>query len=220
LTWEHKEACRLKVEQKDLIKAEALKEDWVVGYKYCGECGRPLIVLTRHYFFKDPNFYGTRPIEKGEPTTALLWPRTGWREPCPPEVPEEIAQDYNEACDVIDISPTAAAALARRGLELVLKKNGAEGKTLANMIDDIIDHQKAPPPVTQDLHDLRQIGNTFAAHANRSVTGEVLRTSPEEAEWTLNTLRTVLKHYYVDEAESKARKTALKAKLAKKAKKQ
>ncbi|MBN2209307.1 MAG: DUF4145 domain-containing protein [Candidatus Coatesbacteria bacterium] len=148
----------------------------------------------------------------------LIWPKHPYREPCPPEVPNEVAADYNEACAVIDISPTAAAALARHCLELVLRNNGAKGETLYNMINDIIDNRKAPPYVTGDLHDLRQIGNTFAAHANQSVTGEVLRTSPEEAEWTLNTLRTVLKHYYVDEAESKARKAALAAKLAKKAK--
>ncbi|MBN2207720.1 MAG: DUF4145 domain-containing protein [Candidatus Coatesbacteria bacterium] len=111
----------------------------------------------------------------------------------------------------MDISPTAAAALARHCLELVLRDNGAKGETLYGMINDIIDNGEATPYVTGDLHDLRQIGNAFAAHANRSATGEVLRTSPEEAEWTLNTLRTVLKHYYVDEAESRARKEALTA---------
>ena len=158
------------------------------------------------------------PQVKGLVNGHVIWPKHVYREPCPPEVPNEVAADYIEACAVIDISPTAAAALARHCLELVLRNNGAKGETLYEMINDIIDNRKAPPYVTGDLHDLRQIGNTFAAHANRSVTGEVLRTSPEEAEWTLNTLRTVLKHYYVDEAESKARKAALQAKLAKKAK--
>ena len=136
----------------------------------CPECGQPIVRLAilkmQRSGHPAGSKYGGR-IKVGAAQEQIVWPKHRYHEPCAPEAPEQVAEDYNEACLVIDISPTAAAALARRGLELVLKKNGAEGNTLYDMINDIIDNKKALPFVTGDLHDLRNIGNTFAAHANR-----------------------------------------------------
>ncbi|MCD6327062.1 DUF4145 domain-containing protein [bacterium] len=149
----------------------------------------------------------------------VIWPRHYYREPCPTEVPEEVAADYNEACAVIDISPTAAAALARRCMQLILvnEAGAPEGKNLKKQIEVVVNDQNAPEHVKSDLDDLREIGN-FSAHANEDISGQVMRAEPDEAEWTLQTLRTLFEYYYVGPAQSKARRAALKVKLTKKAK--
>ncbi len=150
----------------------------------------------------------------------IIWPKRIYRESCPTEVPKDIAADYNEACDVIDISPTAAAALARRCMQYILERDAGarKGEKLWKQVEAVVNDPNTPEYVKGNLHDLREIGN-FSAHANEDVTGQVLRAEPEEAEWTLETLRTLFEHYYVGPANSKARKAALKDKLAKKAKK-
>jgi len=148
----------------------------------------------------------------------IIWPKHPYREPCPPEVPNDVATDYNEACAVIDISPTAAAALARRCMQYILERDAGapRGGKLWKQVEVVVNDQNTPEHVKGNLHDLREIGN-FSAHANEDVTGQVLRAEAEEAEWTLETLRTLFEHYYVGPARAKARKEALTAKLAKKA---
>lgn len=219
LVWGPEELCTINVTHEDLIETGMERETWVLSHKRCGECKRPLIVMIRHLFRLDPFGGGPFSDEIGEPKLQPLWPRTGWRERCPPEVPEEVAVDYNEACAVIDISPTAAAALARRCMQLILvnEAGAPKSKSLKQQIEAVVNDPNTPKHVKNDLDDLRQIGN-LSAHANEDVTGQVLRAEPDEAEWTLETLRTLFEHYYVGLAKSKARKAALKAKLAKKVK--
>jgi len=215
LVWGHEESSRISgvsIEPEDSYSWE----DWGLSHKRCGNCRQPFIVMIRHQFFTSE----AGEQELGEPKLEPLWPKTGWRERCPPDVPEEVAADYNEACAVIDISPTAAAALARRCMQYILvEKGGApKGRNLKQQVQAVENGPNTPQHVKNDLDDLRKIGN-FSAHANEGLRGQVLRAEPEEAEWTLETLRTLFEHYCVGPAESKARKVALKAKLAKKAKK-
>ena len=148
------------------------------------------------------------PLEMDD-ARLLLWPRRAYREACPKEVPPEIAEDYDEACLVIDDSPTAAGALGRRCMELVLEQaGGAKGRTLADKIDDVIAKEKAPAWVIYDLHTVRKLGN-FAAHASEDVTGRIIRVDSEEAQWTLNVLQTLFDFYYVMPAKSKERAMGL-----------
>jgi len=93
-----------------------------------------------------------------------------------------------------------------------------KGVTLKLQIDAVMNNPSSPERIKSDLHPTREIGN-FSAHANRDVTGQVMRAEPDEAEWTLETLRKLLEYYYTDPAESQKRHAALEAKLAKKAEK-
>lgn len=162
----------------------------------------------------------TQPEIIGEPETTTVWPKNIYRELCPPEIPKDVAADYEEACAIIDISPTAAAALARRCMQFILESEAgaSRSKNLKQQIEIVANDPNTPEHVKSDSHDLREIGN-FSAHANEDVTGQVLRAEPDEAEWSLQVLRTLFEHYYVGPARSKARKATLKAKLATKAKK-
>ncbi len=204
---------------------------WVVEAQCCPACHKPILQLQIEVHppvrsRPDPA-EGARekirremwPPEMPETLDVglLLYPKRPYRAPCPKEVPDDVAADYNEACDVIDISPTAAAALARRCMQLILvnEAGAPKSKNLKQQVEAVVNDQNTPEHVKSDLDDLRNIGN-FSAHANEDLTGQVLRALPDEAEWTLETLRTLFEHYYVAPAKSKARKAALKAKLAKK----
>src|SRR4051812_34428412 len=58
------------------------------------------------------------PTEKWE--GALIFPKNRALRPVPPEIPPEYANDFIEACVVIDLSPKSSAALSRRLLQRVL----------------------------------------------------------------------------------------------------
>jgi len=49
---------------------------------------------------------------------VMIYPRTGGRNPAPQEVDDFIAEDYNEACLILNDSPKASAALSRRCLQI------------------------------------------------------------------------------------------------------
>ena len=63
----------------------------------------------------------------------LIRPKAISRVPLPPEVPQEFAGDYKEACLVLADSPKASAALSRRCLQNLLReKSGTTKKDLAD----------------------------------------------------------------------------------------
>ena len=128
----------------------------------------------------------------------LLWPKAAARPPLPPEVPADVARDYSEAALVLADSCNAAAALARRCLQNVLRTAGGV-KVESNKLYDEIEAASSDLPsyMAGSLHDLRELGND-AAHPNRSgVTGEIVDVDSREAEWTLDILDLLFDHYFV-----------------------
>lgn len=126
-----------------------------------------------------------------------------------------MAEDYNEACAVLDLSPKASAALSRRCLQAVLReKAGVKKGKLDDEIEQAIRGGTMPSHVVECLHSLRKIGN-LAAHPEKSErSGEILNVEPGEAEWALDTLEALFDSYYVAPAKNAEKKKALDAKLA------
>jgi len=147
--------------------------------------------------------------------TLRVWPRGGGRAPIPPEVPVEIAKDYEEACLVLTDSPKASAALSRRCLQHVLR-TAAGGKpgNLADEIDQVIATRTLPSTTATGLHRVRIIGN-FGAHPMKSTTtGEIVDVEDHEADWNLDVLESLFDFYYVLPSRDKARQDAIDKKLA------
>jgi hypothetical protein len=147
-----------------------------------------------------------------------VYPVGANRGPVPGEVPERIAKDYIEACNVLAISPKASAALSRRCLQHMLRSHGYKAKDLANEIDLLFnetDPLKALPiRLRQTIDAIRNLGN-FAAHPNENkATLEIIDVEPHEAEWCLETIEELFEHFYVGPAVAAAKKAALNAKLA------
>jgi uncharacterized protein DUF4145 len=170
----------------------------------CPNCGRMIVVL-----------WGSSGAANGIAGDVLIWPRSTGRPPTPAEVPEAIANDYAEACLVLHDSPKASAALSRRCLQHILRdRAGVKAGNLADEIDQVLGTKTLPGGVAEALDAVREIGN-FAAHPNKSTSsGEVIDVEPDEADWNLDVVESLMDIYYVQPVRMAAKKAALNQKLA------
>ena len=181
---------------------------YVLGRR-CPECER-MVLEFEHTSVKRDEAGRTYP----EQTRVLIRPKGHGRPPCPTEVPEEIANIYNEACAVLPTSEAASAALSRKCLEHLLDEHaGFKGQNLAAQIQKAIDSKTIPSWLADDLDAIRAIG-LFGTHTKKSTnTGEILPVEPGEAEWSLGVLEPLFDFYFVMPAKSKAKRDALDEKL-------
>jgi hypothetical protein len=127
------------------------------------------------------------------------------RPPCPPEVPKEFAEDYNDACNVLPISPKASAALSRRCLQHILrKKAGVKHGKLKKEITDAIEKENFASYITKVIDAPRKLGN-LSAHPDYDDEGMIIDVEPSEAEWVLDIIEMLLDHYFVKPAEANRR---------------
>ena len=155
-------------------------------------------------------------IPTGDERIVHVRPKATNRRPTPEEVPDDLAEDYREACLVIADSPKASAALSRRCLQHILReKAGVKNSSdLAKAIQEVLDNPAVPPDVSTTLDMVRNIGN-FSAHPNKSLrTGEIVDVEPMEAEWCLDTIEVLFDFYFVKPADIEKRKRAVNEKLA------
>ena len=192
--------------------------EWGLVTHNCPACERLVIYLAKQDNAAEAHVralaLGARPWFGSETIVGLVRPKGIARTPLSPDVPEEFAADYREACLVLPDSPKASAALSRRCLQNLLReKAGTTKKDLADQIDEVLDSKQLPPYLAGDLDAIRNIG-AFAAHPLKSKsTGEILDVEPEEAEWNLSVLEGLFAFYFVDEAAARARRNALNTKL-------
>jgi hypothetical protein len=86
-------------------------------------------------------------------------------------------------------------------------------RDLATEIEKLLDSNKLPSGLAEEVDAVRHIGN-FAAHPIKSShTGEIVDVEPHEADWVLTVLEGLSDFYFVQPAKSKARRDALNAKL-------
>src|SRR6185312_3631495 len=150
--------------------------------------------------------YGTQ-FRPGGP---FLYPRSVSREPVDPAVPQEFAANYLEACEVLDISPKASAALSRRIMQHILRECAkVKEPTLDKEIQKVLDGNMVPSHLAESLDAVRTVGN-FAAHPIKSTSsGEVVDVEPGEAEWNLDTVEALFDFYFVQPARTAAKRAAL-----------
>jgi hypothetical protein len=148
----------------------------------------------------------------------VAYPTHTFRKPTPAEVPQDIKEDYEEACCTLPISEKASAALSRRCLQGILRGQGYMQKDLSQQIDALLkqpDPAKAIPTslrVTVDV--IRNFGNFSAHPITDKTTLQVIPVDEGEAEWCLEILEEMFDHYYAKPALAAAKKAALNQKLA------
>ncbi len=175
---------------------------WQVDFIECPSCNNATINLINGSYSRAPNGALAFTVKMNVHRVITVWPRTSTRPPCPQEVPNEIADDYKEACLVLADSPKASAALSRRCLQNLLRdavkvKHG----DLANEIQQVLDSKSLPSYIAEAIDAVRNIGN-FAAHPMKSrITGDIVPVEPEEAFWNLDVLETLFDFYYVQPAQ-------------------
>lgn len=171
---------------------------WYTSTCKCPECKKVIIRLV---------------TETGQ--TMMVYPKGSSRPPCPLEVPNEIAEDYNEACLVLPDSPKASAALSRRCLQNIIRQETTvKHQDLSKEIQDVLDNNILPSYLSEGLDAVRNIGN-FAAHPIKSKhTGEVMDVEPGEAEWNMEILEGLFDFFYVQPEILRKKKEALNIKLS------
>lgn len=187
---------------------------WAIVRSRCAACKKLLLFLGNSNQVRT-NQYGHQ-VGIGKPIgLRQVRPRGTARPPVPPEVPHEIAEDYKEACLVLDDSPKASAALSRRCLQHLLRDTAkVKHGNLANEIDEVLKSNALPSHLADSVDAIRNIGN-FSAHPLKSTaSNQILAVEPHEAEWNLDVLEGLFDFYYVQPGVTAKRKAALDAKLA------
>jgi len=185
---------------------------WLAVHQTCPACKRVIIHLScgEPAYDQFRRFQSLTRVRKG----LLVYPKGAARPPCPAEVPDDLANDYGEACLVLGDSPKAAAALARRCLQHLLRHHvKVRPGNLAGEIQELLDRGGIPSHLAEAIDGIRNIGN-FAAHSMKSqASGEILPVEPGEAEWNLDVLEALFDFYFVQPEILKRKRDALNKKL-------
>jgi len=173
------------------------KGHWLIRHQICPACGKIIVFL-----------------QVGDQWRQMVYPKAISRTPLSPDIPNEYAEDYKEACLVLSDSPKASAALSRRCLQHVLREKAKVKRgNLNDEIQEVIDSGNLPSELSDAVDAIRNIGN-FAAHPIKSTsTGEIVPVEPGEAEWLLDILEGLFDFYFVAPAKTQKRKDALNKKL-------
>lgn len=177
---------------------------------FCPACGELIVLLRR----------GVYDFEKGdvEPDSIkldqIIYPRQSARPPLPWEVPEHIREDYNEASQVLPLSPKASAALSRRLLQHILREHWKiKHRSLAQEIEQFLAMSGVPSYLAEALDAVRAIGNLAAHPAKDQTTGLIVDVEPGEAEWLLEVIELLCDFSYVQPKLLEQRKQQLNEKL-------
>lgn len=120
----------------------------------------------------------------------------------PGYIPKAILDDYREACLIRDLSPKASATLSRRCLQGMIRdfwkiKPG-------RLVDEIASIQPQVDPLTWDaIEAVRKIGN-IGAHMEKDI-DVIVDVDPNEANLLIELIETLIREWYINREERRAR---------------
>jgi len=146
----------------------------------------------------------------------------GRSKPWPDYIPESLREDYTEACQILSRSPKAAATLARRCVQGIIRDFcKIQERTLNAEIEKLrtaVSERKVPTVVTLETVDgidhVRQVGN-IGAHMNADVS-VITAVEPEEADLLIELIEMLFREWYVGDYERRKRLEQLAAVAASK----
>lgn len=116
----------------------------------------------------------------------------------PDYIPEQIRQDYEEACKIVSLSPKASATLSRRCLQGMIRDfHGVKENTLHKEIETI--KPQLGIKVYEALHNLRSIGN-IGAHPEQDI-NLIVDIDEGEAETIIKLIEFLMDKWYIAREE-------------------
>lgn len=116
----------------------------------------------------------------------------------PDYIPEEIRNDYEEACAIVNLSPKASATLSRRCLQGMIHDFwDIKLKNLNQEITALKD--KIPADLWSSIDALRQLGN-IGAHMEKD-TDVIVDIDPNEAKSLIKLIELLMKEWYINREE-------------------
>jgi len=118
----------------------------------------------------------------------------------PTYIPESIRKDYEEACQIVNLSPKASATLSRRCLQGMIRDywKVTNKKNLYEEITAIQD--KVSPEVARVLKGLKDLGN-IGAHMEKDI-NLIIDIDSGEAEKLIKLIEYLMKEWYINRYES------------------
>lgn len=164
--------------------AEYYDSSLAVTFYDCPNCGEYTIVATG---------VGA----KVRDVSVAIRPRSTAKQ-YPDFIPQQIREDYEEACAVLYLSPKASATLSRRCLQGMIRDYwGIVKSRLYDEISALKD--KVQPDLWQAVDSLRQLGN-IGAHMEKD-TGLIVDIDPGEAEKLIKLIELLMKEWYINREE-------------------
>lgn len=126
----------------------------------------------------------------------------------PDYIPQQLRDDYEEACKIVDLSPKASATLARRCLQGMIRdfhhiKKGSLFEEV-NALNGVIE-----PALWDAIDAVRNIGN-IGAHMEKDV-NVIVDIDPDEARQLIGLIEMLFDEWYVQREERAKRLQAIKA---------
>jgi len=172
------------------------------------ECRKVTLTVDVRRALRDRNYNVRADFESPAVLSRRLLPPSAAK-PQPDFIPAPIVEDYMEASAVCDDSPKAAATLARRCLQGMIRDfAGISKNTLFEEIRALrqaVGEGTAPQGVTQDTVDaidhIRGVGN-IGAHMQKDI-NLIVQVDPGEARALLNLIEMLFEEWYVARAKRK-----------------
>jgi len=118
----------------------------------------------------------------------------------PSYIPEQIRNDYEEACLIVNLSPKASATVSRRCIQGMIRDFWQVNKRSLN--DEIVAiEDRVDPNVKQVLHSLRQIGN-IGAHPEKDI-NLIVDVEPGEASKLIKFIEYLAEEWYIKRQHTK-----------------
>lgn len=118
----------------------------------------------------------------------------------PEYIPQQIREDYEEACAILLLSPKASATLSRRCLQGMIRDYWGIKKGRLNEEISAL-KEKIQPDLWGAIDGLRQLGN-IGAHMEKDV-DLIVDIDPGEAEKLIKLIELLMKEWYINREERK-----------------